>query len=108
MNAPAQNALPVWLAGRYGIQAQIVSRTRENLEILRGRTTVQMLPVEAGWSAILRLPQVRTGDDAAIELVREAGVVVHPGAFYGMSGEHFMVVSTIGVCGKSAKGNKPT
>jgi alanine-synthesizing transaminase len=90
VNAPVQHALPVWLAGRAAIQGQILDRVRENLEI--ARDAVEVLPVEAGWSAVLRLPWAVTGE----EIVEEAGVIVHPGSFYGMEGRNRVVVSLLG------------
>lgn len=95
MNAPAQHALPRWLGGRESIQRQIAARVRANLSILR-QSGVASLPVEAGWSAVLRVPQNRGSADLAETLVREAGVVVHPGSFYGLPRPHSIVVSLIG------------
>jgi len=93
MNAPAQHALPVWLAGREAIQRQILDRVRANLA--RVPEPLEALPVEAGWSAVLRLPQ-RVGNDAIAEmLVRETGVAVHPGSFYGLPGANYIVVNLI-------------
>src|SRR5208282_1032453 len=60
MNAPVQGALPSWLAGRKGIQGQILERVRGNL-VVAETSGVEVLRVEAGWSAILRLPQLGTG-----------------------------------------------
>jgi aspartate/methionine/tyrosine aminotransferase len=94
MNAPAQLALPAWLGARKAIQGQILARVRENRD--RVPESLQMLPVEAGWSAVLRLPQW-AGDGAIAErLVRTTGVVVHPGSFYGFAGQHSVVISLIG------------
>jgi aspartate/methionine/tyrosine aminotransferase len=95
MNAPAQHALPVWLAGRESIQPQILDRVRANLEVL-AISEVATLQVEAGWSVVLRLPQNCGASDLAELLVREAGVAVHPGAFYGLHGKHHVVASLIG------------
>ena len=94
MNAPAQLALPVWLAGRGEIQRQILERVRGNLKLAKG--CVEVLQVEAGWSAILRLPQRAGGGEVAEELLREVGVVVHPGSFYGIAEAGRVVVSLIG------------
>ena len=101
MNAPAQLALPPWLAGAWGIQGQILGRVRENLGLLAG---LEVLPVEAGWSAVVRVPRMM--EDAAISLVREAGVMVHPGEFYGMAGGRFVVISTLGDVEVFEKGAK--
>jgi alanine-synthesizing transaminase len=102
MNAPVQMALPSWLAGRRGIQGQILERVRGNLAAARG-SVVEVLRVEAGWSAILRLPQVGEGD-AAERLLREAGVVVHPGSFYGIPETGRVVVSLLGFEQEFAEG----
>ena len=105
MNAPAQLALPVWLAGREGIQRQIVERVRRNMESCGGSSHVSevrhgapgfsLLPVEAGWSGILRLPQRLGSARLAEKLVKQTGIVVHPGSFYGLVGAHHVVVSLI-------------
>jgi alanine-synthesizing transaminase len=92
MNAPVQTALPVWLEGRRGIQAQILERVRRNLAAAK-RAGLEVLLVEAGWSAILRLGQV--GGSAEMDALREVGVVVHPGSFYGLADSGRVVVSLI-------------
>jgi alanine-synthesizing transaminase len=102
MNAPVQLALPVWLAGRRGIQGQILERVRGNLRLAK-ECGVEVLRVEAGWSAILRLAQGGSGDVAG-ELLREAGVVVHPGSFYGIAEAGRVVVSLIGAADEFARG----
>ncbi len=90
VNAPMQHALPVWLRESAGVRGQILERVRRNLGV--AQAAVEVLPVEAGWSAALRL-----GRPVEIaELVREAEVIVHPGAFYGMEGRNRVVVSLIG------------
>jgi alanine-synthesizing transaminase len=95
MNAPVQLALPVWLAGRGETQGQILDRVRGNLKLAMG-CGVEVLQVEAGWSAILRLPQRAGVGEVAEELLREAGVLVHPGSFYGIAETGRVVVSLIG------------
>jgi alanine-synthesizing transaminase len=101
MSAPVQLALPAWLAGRIGIQRQIRERARGNLGTLRriaeeepGR--LQVLNVEAGWSAVVGLPACVGERGCAERLLRERGVVVHPGGFYGMAEVGRVVVSLIG------------
>jgi hypothetical protein len=63
---------------------------------------VEVLRVEAGWSAILRLPQ--TGGDIPEMLLRDAGVVVHPGSFYGIGESGRVVVSLLGFEQEFAEG----
>ncbi len=101
MNAPVQLALPGWLAGRNGIQAQILERARGNLAVLRriaeeSPGLLQLLDVDAGWSAVLGLPRCAGERDCAERLVRERDVIVHPGSFYGMAERNRLVVSLIG------------
>jgi aspartate/methionine/tyrosine aminotransferase len=103
MNTPVQLALPVWLAGRLGVQRQILERVRGNLRAaVEGG--IDVLKVEAGWSAILRLPQVVGTDDPAEILLREVGVVVHPGSFYGIAEYGRVVVSLLGPMEEFAEG----
>ncbi|WP_433964703.1 pyridoxal phosphate-dependent aminotransferase [Tunturiibacter gelidiferens] len=103
MNAPMQWALPVWLAGRQWIQKQIRDRVRGNLLTTAGGGA-EVLRLDAGWSAILRLPQRLGEEDVAGRLLREAGVVVHPGSFYGISEAGRVVVSLLGPAGEFAEG----
>jgi alanine-synthesizing transaminase len=91
MNAPMQWALPSWLARRRGIQEQILGRLRRNLQSAT-EAGAEILRVQAGWSAILRLPQRH---DAG-SLLREVGVIVHPGTFYGIGESGRAVVSLLG------------
>ena len=95
MNAPVQLALPVWLEGRDRIQRQIRERVRGNY-LAAMESGVEVLRLEAGWSAVLRLPQIGAEDKVADRLLRELDVVVHPGSFYGIAETGRVVVSLIG------------
>jgi len=100
MNAPVQHALPIWLAQRENIQRQIRKRTEENLrildEILSGQTLITRLEVEAGWYAILRIPALRSDEELALELLKEHGVHLHPGYFFGFPQTGWLVLSLLG------------
>lgn len=109
MNAPVQLAMPSWLAGRAGIQAEIIERARRNLAVLErisGQSpgALQVLRVAAGWSAVLALPKCAGEQDCAERLVRERGVLAHPGEFYGMPERNRVVVSLIGMVDEFAEG----
>ncbi len=104
MNAPIQLAAPAWLRGRAAIQGQILARVRENLEALSGCAELHPLPVEAGWCVVLRLPQRLASDALAERLVRELGVVTHPGSFYAMAERNRLVVSLLGPVGLFREG----
>jgi alanine-synthesizing transaminase len=103
MSAPVQLALPEWLAGRAGIQGQILERVRGNLRAAAD-AGLEVLTVEAGWSAVLRLPQRSGGSEAAEELLRDADVVVHPGSFYGIAEVGRVVVSLLGTAAEFSLG----
>lgn len=103
MNAPVQMALPHWLEGRSGIQQQILERVRMNLACAE-KSGIEVLQVEAGWCAILRLPRMKEKEDMAEELLKKCGVVAHPGAFYGIAENGRLVVSLIGPSDEFAAG----
>ena len=96
MNAPIQLAAPAWLRGRESIQQQILSRVRANLHALESCPELNPLPVEAGWCVVLRLPQSLGSDSLAERLVKDAGVVTHPGIFYGIPERNRLVISLLG------------
>lgn len=99
MNAPIQNALPHWLQQRSHIQKQIQSRTAKNLrlldDLLAAQSLVTRLDVEAGWYAILRVPAVQSDEALALDLLRTHGVSLHPGYFFGFSGNGWLVISLL-------------
>ena len=100
MNAPVQLAMPAWLAGRGAVQAEILTRARKNLAALERMAAgagggLQVLRVDAGWSAVLSLAGCVGERECAERLVCERGVVVHPGEFYGMAEAQRVVVSLI-------------
>ena len=95
---PQQIALPVWLQGRHAIQTEIKDRLNANLAELdaaiRG-TVVSRLRVDAGWAAVLRVPAMERDEALAVKLIEEAGVVAHPGSFFGFPERGWLVVSLI-------------
>ena len=98
VSAPIQGALPAWLSQRAGIQAQIRQRLQANLAtldaILLRQTLVNRLAVEAGWYAVLRVPGLQPEEQTALDFLND-GVVVHPGGFFGFSGQGWLVVSLL-------------
>jgi hypothetical protein len=105
---PVQHALPAILRESGAMRARIRERTGANLAALRGALasgTASVLDVEAGWSAIVRLPRLAGLDDEAwaLGLLERAGLLVHPGAFYDLPGCH-VVVSLLGPSEEFARG----
>ena len=97
--APVQQALPELLAAGAGIRAAIAARVAANRTTLAGALAgapaTTLLPSEAGWAAILRVPAVRSDEAWAAALVSETGVLVHPGYFFDLRGGTFLVVSLL-------------
>ena len=93
---PVQEALPELLRIGRTIRGAIRTRTQSNLEALRNaaRGSVDVLPVEGGWSAVLRVPRVQSDEDLALMLLAK-GVLVHPGYFFDFESDGFLVVSLL-------------
>ncbi len=108
MNAPVQWAVPILLEQRKNIQRQLLERVRANLaeldRQLAGQRACEHLSVDGGWYAVLRVPVTRSDEDLAIELVREASVLVHPGHFYDFPSDGYLVLSLITAEAEFAEG----
>jgi hypothetical protein len=95
---PIQKALPRILRIAPRIREAIRGRTRTNLDTLKreaARTSAAtLLPVEGGWSAVLRLPRVMSDEELALALL-DRGVVVQPGYFFDFAQEGCIVVSLL-------------
>jgi alanine-synthesizing transaminase len=94
--APVQRALPELLTLGATIRDAISQRTQRNLAVLRtlNCVSIETLPVEGGWSAVLRVPRTRTDDELALRLL-DAGVIVQPGYFFDFEREGFLIVSLL-------------
>jgi aspartate/methionine/tyrosine aminotransferase len=100
-NVPVQLATPAFLQAGGSLARRLGERIRANLKTLDDALAqvpaVARLGVEGGWYAVLRVPQTGSDEELAIALLREAGVVVHPGHFYDFGTEGYLVVSLIPV-----------
>jgi len=108
VSTPVQHAAPALLSGGAEVRSRILDRIRANDRALRRLATafpsIEVLPCEAGWSAVLRVPSTRTEEDLAIALLETAGVVVHPGFFFDFAHEAFLVVSLLPETGVFTEG----
>jgi alanine-synthesizing transaminase len=99
LNAPIQLAARTLLQQRHGFQQQLMARVRTNLAELDAQLVAQhncsRLHVEGGWYAVIRVPATRPDEELAVQLLETRGVYLHPGLFYGFSGDGFLVVSLI-------------
>jgi aspartate/methionine/tyrosine aminotransferase len=99
VNAPLQHAAPVLLEQRKRLQPQLLERVRSNLaeldRQLAGQQVCSRLAVEGGWCATIRVPAIQPDEEFAIELLRKASVLVHPGHFYDFPRDGYLVISLI-------------
>ncbi|MGE3841937.1 MAG: pyridoxal phosphate-dependent aminotransferase [Vicinamibacterales bacterium] len=96
---PVQVAAPRLLEEGAAVRTQIRVRLGANLATLKARLvdspSCEVLRVEGGWSAVIRVPAIRSEEDLACSLIEEHGVLVHPGYFYDFSRSAHLVVSLL-------------
>jgi alanine-synthesizing transaminase len=99
VGTPVQIATPTLLECGAAIRAQIHERVRDNLATLRELTRAfpacEVLKIEGGWSAVVRVPVTRTEDQLILGLLDAEGIVVHPGYFFDFAREAFLVMSLL-------------
>jgi aspartate/methionine/tyrosine aminotransferase len=107
-NTPVQLATPTLLEDRGGFQKQVMARVRENLaeldRQLAAQKTCSRLAVEGGWYAVLRIPEVQTDEQFALEVLKTRDVYVHPGHFFDFPKDGYLVLSLISIEEQFAEG----
>jgi len=108
LNTPVQLAAPALISQNEVVRGQLLRRIQDNLRELDRQLAQQSLcrrlEVEAGWYAIVRVPATRSDEELAIALLRNCGVLVHPGHFYDFPSDGFLVVSLIAPTAGFAEG----
>ncbi len=95
---PVQVALPDLLALGPRLTAPLAARCRDNLQALRRAvesSPISVLRAEGGWSAVLRLPDVKSEEQLLELLITEQRVLVQPGWFYDFASEPYAIVSLL-------------
>jgi aspartate/methionine/tyrosine aminotransferase len=90
---PVQLALADLLAQRERIQQPILRRVREHYAALVQKlagSCASVLHVEAGWYAIVRLPNVQSDEHFCLELL-EQSVVTQPGYYFDLPESHLVL-----------------
>ena len=99
VSTPVQVAACDLIARGAAARAQVLDRVRANYTGMRslasGSPSVDVLHVEGGWSAVLRVPSRATEENLVLGLIEHDGVVVHPGYFFDFPHEAFLVVSLL-------------
>lgn len=99
VSTPLACALPRLIATRRLLQPQLLQRVCANLQWLDVQLgqdlPVSRLEVEGGWYVTLRLPNTRSDEDWALDLLRRDGVFAMPGHFFDFPAESHLVVSLL-------------
>jgi aspartate/methionine/tyrosine aminotransferase len=84
---PVQLALPALYRVGADVRARLLARVRANRATLAAAVAASpaltLLPADAGWSALLRYPSIRS-DEALALAALDRGVLVHPGHFFDL------------------------
>jgi alanine-synthesizing transaminase len=99
VGTPVQLALPGLLQAGAHIRKQIAERVRRNRETLARalgpHSPCTLLPAEAGWCAILRVPEIMSDESWAETLLTQDRVLVQPGYFFDLEMGATLVLSLI-------------
>jgi aspartate/methionine/tyrosine aminotransferase len=98
VNTPAQWALPELLNAGEVVREQIRRRAGANRRWLAARShgaAWQLYEADGGWTAVLRVPRVRSEEDWCTFLAEEEGVLLHPGFFFEFDAEAILVCSLL-------------
>ena len=99
VGTPVQLALPGLLQAGAAIRRQIIERVQHNRRALLGAlgtdSPCTLLPAEAGWCAILRVPEIMSDEAWASTLLEQDGVLLQPGYFFDLAMGATLVLSLI-------------
>jgi aspartate/methionine/tyrosine aminotransferase len=99
VSTPVQTAAPSLLREGETVREAILNRVRTNDRALRrlaaSYSSIDVLPCEAGWSIVLRVPFTRGEEALVLELLDRDAVLIHPGFFFDFPHEAFLVGSLL-------------
>jgi len=99
VSTPVQVAAPALIREGAAVRERILERIRANDAALRALAasypSVDVLPCDAGWSVVLRIPSTRTEETLVLELLERDDVLIHPGFFFDFPHEAFLVASLL-------------
>jgi alanine-synthesizing transaminase len=97
VSTPVQVALPTLLADGAAVRQQIQARLRANLATITARvsgTAIDVRLPDGGWSLVLRVPSLGDPDDLPLAMLAR-DVLVHPGYFYDLPHDGYVVLSLL-------------
>jgi len=99
VGTPVQMALPGLLQAGAIVRRQILERVQRNRQILvnalGSHSPCTLFPAEAGWCAILRVPEIMSDEAWAGTLLEQDSVLVQPGYFFDLTIGATLVLSLI-------------
>jgi len=99
VSTPVQIAASDLLRRGSAIRIAIHERVRRNLsrarDIARRYPSCELLRVEGGWCAPIRVPATRGEESLVLDLLQRERILVHPGYFFDFPHEAFVIVSLL-------------
>jgi aspartate/methionine/tyrosine aminotransferase len=99
VGTPVQVAASELLRRGASVREAIHARVRANLAAARRVAarypSCDLLPVDGGWSGVVRVPATRGEETLVLDLLAEERVLVHPGYFFDFEHEAFLVFSLL-------------
>jgi aspartate/methionine/tyrosine aminotransferase len=99
VSAPIALAAPQLVAMAPELQKQVLSRLRKNLGVLdmhlKKRPHLSRLPVHGGWNVLIQRPDIEDDGKCALRLLSDHRVLVHPGHFFDIQKNGFLVASLL-------------
>ena len=98
VSTPVQCASSTLLELGESVQRQIQERCTANLAGLHAAlagSAADVLNVEGGWYATIKMPRIRTEEEWTLELLSKENVLLQPGFFYDFESEAFLVASLL-------------
>jgi aspartate/methionine/tyrosine aminotransferase len=99
VGTPVQLAASQLLQLAMPVRRAIHDRIRSNLsratELTREYPSCQLLRVEGGWSAPMRVPATHDEETFVLDLLQRERLLVHPGYFFDFPREAFLVISLL-------------
>jgi aspartate/methionine/tyrosine aminotransferase len=99
VGAPIQAAAATLLERASRVRRAAHARVRSNLrrarELAVAYPSCEVLRVEGGWSAVIRVPATGSEDDLVLGLLERERILVHPGYFFDFGHGTFIVISLL-------------
>ena len=99
VSTPVQAAAARLLRDGTAVRTAIHQRVRTNLStakrLMPQYPAGNLLPVEGGWSLLVRVPAARSEEQIVLDLLERERILVHPGFFFDLPHEAFVVVSLL-------------